>query len=627
MASNQLATLAEPLPEGTLGGTEFAPPYKSIFSLQSPIKNVLPNMTHVNCSYLSTPGVAPTLTHLKQHAQSLCILIKYLTVNTLPGVINNAESDIAGVPTFSDGETYDFLNDLSRPYTGPTNPALHRHYAMPLTALLNVLQEPTHSRNRNMYGHDDCDHEDDDLVEYSTDICPLHSAHPSDVAENQPSLPYATHQALIQHANAVLELLDHEYSAKGGLLSILPPPEQTEDRAKAEATLLGQLIIYMQRLVQRVHELERQYANAMDALAGEAVVPSQTLSKLGPDGRVPREMVYPQDRFVLVNAGEDVWRFLHQEFEKKEVVDEYVAEQNLKNGVSGQTAWQNSGGKEYSRGITAVDITTRYYRLRKDPLKTIFVVPAHADHPGTQTTIRMENEPTVVNVVKPVWPERASMWEMKHRAELKELKQLRQDHQVALQTVQVKTTAEQLLLTDNKVKDATISNLKNEIASIKTYLALPESQRQRDLVDQITQVNADRLAAVAAAQANTNRQTQLDTDIAALAANQAALNTAVQQQQAAAAAQNTAHQATLLQWQTDAAARNADQGRIHADLNDRLGQAWRIRMNEVEVLSQYLRDKAALVTTDQPSAAIIRQATADSDALIDRIFGPAAPAP
>jgi hypothetical protein len=81
---------------------------------------------------------------------------------------------------------------------------------------------------------------------------------------------------------------------------------QKDDREKAEKTVLGQMILWVQKLVQRIHHLERLYANAMDVLAKEAVVPTETLSALGTKGRKRREVVYPQDRFVLVNAGEDL---------------------------------------------------------------------------------------------------------------------------------------------------------------------------------------------------------------------------------------------------------------------------------------------------------------------------------
>ena len=92
----------------------------------------------------------------------------------------------------------------------------------------------------------------------------------------------------------------------------------------------------MQRLVGRVHDLERLYANATDAIANEAVVPMQTLSRLGPEGRKGRELVYPQDRFVLVNAGEDIFSFLSREFDKKDLVDEAAMRDAKKLGITGE---------------------------------------------------------------------------------------------------------------------------------------------------------------------------------------------------------------------------------------------------------------------------------------------------
>ena len=405
-------------------------------------------LSHVNCSYLSTPGVPPSLLQLKQHAQSLLILIKHISVSTRGAIVDNAgqileapadpPADPANSaalqrlplpPGFRDGESFDFLNDLTTAYRAPQNTTYH--HTLPLTALANVLEHATQPINGVVVdGHHHQQHGQGQgqgqVQEEVRDICPLHANFPTPA--NQPSLPYATHQALIAHANDILELLDHEYSAKGGLLAILPLKEQKEDRAKAETTLLGQMILYTQRLVQRLHDLERLYANAMDVIAGEAVVPHQNLSRLGPDGRVGREVVYPQDRFVLVNAGEDVWSFLDREFENKERVDEAVALNYKKLGATGEKIWEKRGGREMSRGVTAIDITTRYFRLRGDHLKTIFVIPAHAEHPGTKITREMERQPSVVAVVKPVWPERASMWEMKHRSDIDELKRMRVEH-------------------------------------------------------------------------------------------------------------------------------------------------------------------------------------------------------
>ncbi|KAF4636163.1 hypothetical protein G7Y89_g1914 [Cudoniella acicularis] len=459
-------------PQEVIASTPFAPIYRSIFTLTPPGDRLLPLLGHVNCSYLSTPGLPPTLLQLKQHAQSLIILIKSLTVSTLPGVIDNANSGLDQTLSFNDGETFDFLNDLRKPYFGPQGNHLRAHHGMPLTSLLNVLEEkniPADGSNpaKAIY----------------RDICPLHRAQ-QELPPTGQSRPYATHQALIQHANEVLELLDHEYSAKGGLLGILPKKEEKEDREKAESTLLGQMILYIQRLVQRLHDLERQHANAMDVLAGEAAVPHQTLSLLGPDGRRGREMVYPQDRFVLVNAGEDVWDFLNSQFEKKEIVDEQVMQSYKRMGVTGEAIWEKRGGKEMSRGITALDVTTRYYRLRKDPLKTIFVIPAHAEHPGTKVTREIEKQPTVVSVVKPVWPERMSMVEMKHRSDMAELKRFKSEKDRLENKVEWMTQEKIVLNFQAETLGKEVRDWKKKYEEIDNLLRSPENAGRQRLHEQ-----------------------------------------------------------------------------------------------------------------------------------------------
>lgn len=384
----------------------FAGPYRSTFALTvaETAPEELSCLKHVNCSYLSTTGLAPTLLQLKQHAQSLTVLIKHMTCSSIPAVIDNRNIPAEDIKAFHENESFDWLNDLTKSYENPD-----RHHQMTLTSVLNTVElDPAEE------------------MPY-IDICPLHRA---DVRapRNGVSLPYATHQSLLRHANEVLELLDHEYSAKGGLLAVLPPLEQKEDRAKAETTLLGQLILYTCRLVQRVHDLEREHANALDVIKGEAAVPRQALSLLGPHGRQPRELVYPQDRFVLVNAGDDLWQFLNAEFEKKAAAEEDADFKARQQGVMGEALWKQRGGRDFAQGITALDITTRYYRLRNDPLDTIFVIPAYQQHPGTKVTREMERQPTVVSVVKPVWPERASMWELRNRENMEELKKLRSEH-------------------------------------------------------------------------------------------------------------------------------------------------------------------------------------------------------
>ncbi|TGO23853.1 hypothetical protein BPAE_0120g00320 [Botrytis paeoniae] len=438
------------LARGAVQRTKFSEAYRSIFTLNQP--DLIPLFKHVNCNYLSTKGHSPTILELKQHAQALVILLKQITLSTHAGTIDSknqkAVTKFDGAPSFNENETFDFLNDLNNVYENDTV-----HHNLPLPTLLNTL-EPQYVEPGTMVNPGQPDH----FVEI--DVCPLHEVDPTPV--DGLSLPYATHEALLKHANEVLELIDHEYSAKGGLLGVLPHEDDDNNRPLAETTLLGQMILYIQRLVARLHNLERLHANAMDVMKGEAVVPHQALSRVGPDGRSGRELVYPQDRFVLVNSGDDIWQFLNDEFEKKERVDEQIRANHLRLGVEGERLWETKGGKEYSRGITAIDVITRYYRLRNDSLKTIFVIPAHAEHPGVKVTREMERNPTVVSVVKPVWPERVSVWEKKTRDDLEELRQLRRDNASLREAAEVADTERTYLLNEVKLQRSHVYNAKEK---------------------------------------------------------------------------------------------------------------------------------------------------------------------
>lgn len=455
--------------------TPFAGPYESLYTLTPPALSnaVMKCLKHVNCSYLSTEGRPPTLTQLKQHAHSLTVLIKHLTVSTKEGLVDNDNylplQDAFGandskdnvLHSFYQNESFDWLNNLSKPYENDDH-----HHNLELTSVLNRL--------------------DDFTDEEARDICPMHAA----ADDNPPtghSLPYATHISLIQHANEILELLDHEYSAKGGLLSILPTKDQKKDREEAEATLLGQLILYLQRLVQRLHDLERLYANSIDMLTGEAVIPHQTLSKLGPKGRQSREVVFPQDRFVLVNAGDDVWQFLQSEFDRKESADVKLDKHNRALGITGEAIWNAEAGKDAAKGITTLDVTTRYYRLRNDVLKTVFVIPAHQEHPGVKVTREMEREPTVVSVVKPVWPERASTWEMRNRENMARLKQLERDHALLSHQEEILTQDRTLLTAERERNIGMIKKLEQEIKDMKIDLETdPNKYKLEKVMSQAT---------------------------------------------------------------------------------------------------------------------------------------------
>ncbi|KAH8678708.1 hypothetical protein BGZ60DRAFT_371286 [Tricladium varicosporioides] len=559
--------------------TYFAPIYRSIFTLTPPGNTLIPLLRHVNCSYLSTAGIAPSLLELKQHAQALTILIKNLTLSTLPGVIDNENSELGGIPRFNDGETYDWLNNLSQRYEGPQNEAMRKHHLLPLTSLLNVLEE----KNAPAHGAQPA------RVEYRS-ICPLHRANEETLPPQGQSLPYATHQALIEHANEVLELLDHEYSAKGGLLGILPKRDEKEDRASAEKTLLGQLVLYIQRLVQRLHDLERQYANAMDVLASEATVPHQTLSAVGPDGRSGREVVYPQGRFVLVNAGEDLWSFLNAEFEKKERVDEKVMENYKTLGVTGEALWQERGGKEMSRGITVLDVMTRYYRLRKDPLKTIFVIPAHSEHPGTKVTREIEKQPTVVSVVKPVWPSRMSSLEQKHRSDMIDLKRLRAENQMYRDLVDWNNKERTVLNFQSETQGAEVRAWKKKHEEVEAELNTQPNTSKKSLAQQKRAVEKEKEEIEILRKKLEERQAEL---------NRKEAERVEQEKEALRArhARNLDLQGMKEDFDKQCAIRlsqieRADQqaGRVADELAAKLEATWRKQIVEQQILNNHLRE-------------------------------------
>ncbi|KAL3427246.1 hypothetical protein PVAG01_00755 [Phlyctema vagabunda] len=400
----------------TIAPTPFAGSYRSRLTELS-LKHapeILPLLAHVNCSLLSGPTI-PTLEELKQHAQAVTILIRELSLSTSGGFIDNAnitvkdaEGNRVVVPPFTKGETFDWLNDLQKVYVNTDE-----HHRLPLVGVANTLD------HEELDDFDDADPENPLSAAHwyrEWEKCPLTANDVTKSEPGTPSLPFATHQNLIRHANQVLELLDHEYSAKGGLLSILPPAEQKEQRALAETTLLGQMIVWMQSLVLRVHTLERQYANATDILHGESTAPHQLLQKLGVAGRQARLMVYPQDRFVLANCGEDVWNFLNEQLQKKATAEENQRIEERFHGVA------NQDEDEHYDNLVCVDIYTRYYRLVGQSEKTIFICPAWELHPGVKVTRELEQKPSIVSVVKPVYPDRASEWMMRNNTVLQQAK-------------------------------------------------------------------------------------------------------------------------------------------------------------------------------------------------------------
>ncbi|KAL7925679.1 hypothetical protein ACQKWADRAFT_197698 [Trichoderma austrokoningii] len=358
----------------------------------------LKSLRHVNCSYLSS-GRPPTLLALKQHAQALTNLIRKLCGSDSFGLVDGGNKR---QPAFEENEAFDWLTNLDTPYTNDDE-SHHLH----LWVLANQIED-----------------EDEEMgVECH---CPLKIAEDGESTRR----PYSSHQNLVIHANTCLEILDHEYSATGGLLSLLPSGSE-EDHWQMEGarnTLLGQWLLHHQHLIGRMHELEISYGQSLDLLKGEAVVPMQMKGRLSPEERAKegRDLVLPQDRFVLANAGDDVFDMLHHLMDKAESKIDEKEQIWWESGVSGERMWmEHGGGDYYSRGMVPVDLMTRFVRLKDHgDRSTIFILPAIEQHPGTAQTCKIESRPTVVSVATPSWPERASDIEQRANAQMEEMRQL-----------------------------------------------------------------------------------------------------------------------------------------------------------------------------------------------------------
>ena len=196
-----------------------------------------------------------------------------------------------------------------------------------------------------------------------------------------------------------------------GLLPTSAEHEE-EDLQSARASLLGQWLLFTQHLVGRMHELERAYGNALDALSGEAAIPHQYLANLGPDVRAKgREIVYPQDRWVLVNAGDDVFGYIHDLLDRREELHRAKEATYKRNGVKSDNEWE----RDREKGLVPINLMTRYYRLAGQGRNTLFVLPGGSGHPGTTYMREIEGKPTIVSSVQPTFPKRVSELEKKYK--------------------------------------------------------------------------------------------------------------------------------------------------------------------------------------------------------------------
>ncbi|CAK7235954.1 hypothetical protein SCUCBS95973_009441 [Sporothrix curviconia] len=390
---------------GYIPGTDYALPYLSRHTVAHRDETAI--LRHVNCSLLSTPGVPPTLLALKQHAQSLSYLIAMLSphgndddaVEVIVARATKAQDSTArgpstqrrttqqgaaaDTPVASHGADTDSLLhhlvkragdaatdnpfdwlDLSRPYTNDMDPEHHR----PLVDLVNEVES----------------HHD---VLGATYHCPLTTHTPRnggcytmeerdnvmDEDGSDKQRPYASHHSLLLHANMCLERLDHEYASTGGLISLLPTvtaspqnsasstdkQEEPAELTTARNTLVGQWLAFTQQLISRMHELEIAHTNAVHFLSGEAelapAVARGDHSGSGADGPAASP-----GRWILSNAGDDVWTAVHDKLDQVSATDTVLLQQHLAQGVVGERSIVPSSTMPY------VDLTTRFYRATAD---------------------------------------------------------------------------------------------------------------------------------------------------------------------------------------------------------------------------------------------------------------------
>ncbi|KAK3390277.1 hypothetical protein B0H63DRAFT_507657 [Podospora didyma] len=450
--------------KGYIKATDFSIPYYSQWSRLHEAQ--LPFLRSLNCNYLSTHGKPPTLLALKQHAQGLCKLISELnpTLNSHEILVGDPTQNDAGAAPVADaqqaqrarGDAFDFLLDLTVPYNND-DPNHHKR----LFGLLNEVRER-------------------DDVFGTRYICPLDDS--AVRQEGDKPKPYANHQALIMHTNECLERLDHEFSSTGGLLSILPTkkPHDSENLANARNSLLGQWLLYTQHLVARTHELERGYGNALDVLKGEAAIPRQ----MDTASEGPEFVTYPQDRWVLANAGDDIFEYIHSLLDRHEAVLQVKEQAWQKNGVAANEQEKTAG--KAGDGIVAVSLTSRFYRLAKQGRNTIFVIPGWDHHPAVEHTKRIEDQPTILTSVQPKFPQRASDFERRYDTRLAAAQNLERENLDLRAQVQASTAQLESLREYIRQQDKMRQSLHGAVGKDRGALAI-EVGEQRARADQATE--------------------------------------------------------------------------------------------------------------------------------------------
>ena len=331
---------------------------------------------HLPCSLIANSSAPPpTVLALKQHIKALCQLLCELEPATPAD--EPFESGGKGLP----GPTFDFLNDLQIPYESD-DPAENR----PVTSLAN--QHPSAaeyyaSASKSCFPTSD-----------PAQTCPL---------DLDPASRTIAHTRA--HANKLLTYLDNRHASTGGILSM------TSSTATAH-TLLGQWLLYTSRLVVRLAELEREVVNLREVLGNEALVAGvRAHASQNQNGESSaREMLFPQDRYVLAGLSDALWLRIT---EALSISAEEAIDREIDTGVgmvrgSGPFETTSAGTESdsetdqeqarYGNVVSWVETTARLYRVRGH--ETVFVIPAWDMHPGAKAVREVERGPLVMSVPK-----------------------------------------------------------------------------------------------------------------------------------------------------------------------------------------------------------------------------------
>ena len=264
---------------------------------------------------------------------------------------------------------FDFLKDVYTPYSN-SSPTHH----LPLPSLVNTLPPLT----------------PEDIYMGKAPSCAILKT-----AEETGDM-----STLMAHANENLEILDHYFSPQGGLLALLPPDDG--NGKQSERGIFGQWLRYTQALVDRVAELEREVALMREILGSEHMMPNVRGKRTAGDVRA-KEIVFPQDRYVLAGLNDALWERLHKDLD-------IAAEMNAAKDRRAHERLRPRGrccedliGKprcmdDELNTVSWVEVTSRVFRVRGQ--ETVFIIPAWNIHPGAGAVKAIENEPLVQTVAR-----------------------------------------------------------------------------------------------------------------------------------------------------------------------------------------------------------------------------------